>query len=146
MVCSTFSPFFHFNLRIYILQCAKKCEMTSFCMTSLHVYLNEAAECVDVLAPTLLIPYRTFAHLYKIQNGDDIWPNLRRLIVEFMKVRGMKAWKELTTGVQQLVRLLFGNNFINPGLFLYCFMQIWIRKRNILPNWAISFSMCCAIL
>ena len=35
-----------------------------------------------------------------------------------MKVRGMKTWKELTTGVQQLVRLLFNNNFINSGLVL----------------------------
>ena len=51
-----------------------------------------------------------------VQNGDDSWPNLRRLIVEFMKGRGMTTWKELTTGVQQLVRLLFNNNFINPDL------------------------------
>ena len=36
----------------------------------------------------------------------------------FMKVGGIKTWKELTTGVQQLVRLLFNNNFISPGLVL----------------------------
>ena len=36
-----------------------------------------------------------------------------------MKVGGMKTWKKLMTGVQQLVRLLFNNNFINPGLVLY---------------------------
>ena len=66
-------------------------------------------------------PYRAFAHSYTIQNGDDIWPNLRRLIVEFMKVQGLKTWKELTTGVQQLVRLLFNNNSINPGLVLQKF-------------------------
>ena len=27
-------------------------------------------------------PCRAFARSYKIQNGEDIWPNLRRLIVE----------------------------------------------------------------
>ena len=77
--------------------------MTSFCMTSIHVDPNEAA-------------YRAFAHLHKIQNVDDIWPKVRRLIIELMKVRGMKTWKELTTGVQQLVRLLHKNKFFNPGL------------------------------
>ena len=63
-------------------------------------------------------PYRTFAHSYEIQNGDDIWPNLRRLIVKFLKVQGMKTRKELTAGVQQLVRVLCNNNFANPGLAL----------------------------
>ena len=64
-------------------------------------------------------PYRAFAQSYKIQNGDDIWPNLRKLIVEFMKLQGLKTWKELTTGVQQLVWLLFKNKaLINPGLVL----------------------------
>ena len=63
-------------------------------------------------------PYRAFAHSYKIQIGDDIWPNLRRFINQFMKVGGIKTWKELTIGVQQLVGLLFNNNFINPGLVL----------------------------
>ena len=32
-----------------------------------------------------------------------------------MKVGGITTWKELTIGVQQLVRLMFINNFINPG-------------------------------
>ena len=36
-----------------------------------------------------------------------------------MKVGGIKTWKELATCVQQLVRLLFNNDFVNPGLFLY---------------------------
>ena len=53
---------------------------------------------------------------YKI--GDDIWPDLRTFINQFMKAGGIKTWKELTTGVQQLVMLLFNNNFINPGLVL----------------------------
>ena len=41
-----------------------------------------------------------------------------RLIVKFMKVRATINWKEFKTSVQQLVRLLFNNNFINPGLVL----------------------------
>ena len=36
----------------------------------------------------------------------------------FMKVGGIKTWKELAIGVQQLVKLLFNNNFMNPGLVL----------------------------
>ena len=78
-------------------QYAKKCKMIIFkslSMTSLHVDLNEAAKC------------------------DDIWPNLRSFINQFMKVRGIKTWKELMIVVQLLVRLLFNNNFINPGLVL----------------------------
>ena len=71
-----------------------------------------------VYYPHCLPPYHAFAHSYKIQNGDDIWPNLRRFIVEFMKVQGLKTWKELMTGVQQLERLLFNNNFTKPGLVL----------------------------
>ena len=63
-------------------------------------------------------PYRAFAHSYQMQNGDDIWPNLRRFINQFMKIGGIKTWKELTIDVQQLVRLLFNNNFFNPGLVL----------------------------
>ena len=54
MVCSTFFNFFSFNLRNYISQSAKKCEMTSFSVTSLHVDLNEAAKCVDIIPFTLL--------------------------------------------------------------------------------------------
>ena len=58
--------------------------------------------------------------LVKIQNGDDIWPNLRRFSNQFMKVGGIKTWKELTIGAQQLVRLLF----INPRLFLYDLFEL----------------------
>ena len=36
-----FFQFFSFNLRNYIFQFAKKCEMTSFSMISFHVDLNE---------------------------------------------------------------------------------------------------------
>ena len=47
------------------------------------------------------------AHSYKIQNGDDNWPNLQRLIVEFMKVQGLKTPKELTTGVPAVGKVAF---------------------------------------
>ena len=39
-----FSIFSSFNLRNFIFQSAKKCEMTSFSMTLLHVDLDEAAK------------------------------------------------------------------------------------------------------
>ena len=35
---------------------------------------------------------------------------------KFMKVGSIKTWRELMIGVQQLARLLFNNDFINPGL------------------------------
>ena len=92
--------------------------MTSFYMTSLQVDLNEAANCVDIIPFTLLAALPRLHTLTQIQNGDDIWSNLRRFINQFMKVGGIKTWKELTIGVQQLVRLLFNNDFINPGLVL----------------------------
>ena len=67
---------------------------------------------------TLLASLSHIRKLYQIQNGDDIWPNLRRFMNQFMKVGGIKTSKELTTGVQQLVMLLFNNNFVNSGLVL----------------------------
>ena len=87
-------------------------------MTSLHVDLNEVAKCVDIIPLTLLASLSRLGTSYKLQNGDDIWPNLRRFINQFMKVGGIKTWKILTNGIQQLVRVLFSNNFINPGLVL----------------------------
>ena len=48
-----FQFFFSFNLRNYVFQFYKKCEMTSFCMTSLHVDMNEAAKYIDIIPPTL---------------------------------------------------------------------------------------------
>ena len=92
--------------------------MTSFYMTSLHVDRKEAAKCADIIPPILLASLSRLHTLVQIQNGDDSWPNLQRFINQFMKVGGIKTWKELTIGVQQLVRLLFNNNFINPGLVL----------------------------
>ena len=74
--------------------------MTSFSMKTLHVDLNEAAKCVDIIPLTLVASLSRFAHSYKIQNGDDLWPNLRRFINQFMKVGGFKTWKELKIGVQ----------------------------------------------
>ena len=65
MVCSTlFSIFFSFNLRNYIFQSAKKCEMTSFSMTSPHVNLNEAAKCLDPCVPLAIKTIMTV--LFKI--------------------------------------------------------------------------------
>ena len=51
MACSTFFNVFFFtlDLRDYVFQYAMKCDMTSFSMTSLHVDLNEAAKCVDII-------------------------------------------------------------------------------------------------
>ena len=49
-----FSIFFSFILRNDILQSAKKCDMTSFCLTSLHLDLNEAAKCVDIISFTFI--------------------------------------------------------------------------------------------
>ena len=89
--------------------------MTSFSMTLLHVNLNEATKCVDIISLTLLASLSRLRTLVQNTIGDDIWPNLRRFINQFMKARGIKTWRELTIGVQQLVRLLFNNNFINPA-------------------------------
>ena len=57
------SIFFSFNLRNYMFQSAKKCEMTSFSMTSLHVDLNEAVKCVDIHCVHLVI--ETFGVSFK---------------------------------------------------------------------------------
>ena len=43
---------FSFNRQNYIYQSAKKSEIMSFPMTSLHVDLNEAAKCVDIIPQT----------------------------------------------------------------------------------------------
>ena len=49
-----FQVFSLMNQQNYIFLSAKKCEMTSFYMTSLHVDLNEAAKYVYIIPPTLL--------------------------------------------------------------------------------------------
>ena len=72
--------------------------------------------CVDIVLLTLLASLSHFRTLVQIQNGDDIWPNLRRFINQFIKVGGIETWEELMAGVQHLEKLLFNNNFINPGL------------------------------
>ena len=59
-VVQYFFQFFLFNQRNYIFQSAKKCEMTSFYMTSLHVDPNEAAKCVDITPLTLLVSLSIF--------------------------------------------------------------------------------------
>ena len=58
------SIFFSINSRNYIFQSAKKCEMTSFCMTSLHVNLNETAKCVDIID---IIPLTLLASLSRLR-------------------------------------------------------------------------------
>ena len=40
-----------------------------------------------------------------------------------MKIGDVTTSKELMIGVQQLIRLLSGNNFINPGLVLQRIMK-----------------------
>ena len=85
MVCSTFFNFFSFNLRNYIFQSTKKCEMTSFYMT----LLNEAAKCVYIIPLTSLASFSRRQTLDEVQNGDDLWPNSRRFITSFMKVGGI---------------------------------------------------------
>ena len=73
-----------------------------------------------------------------LKMGTDNWPNLRRFINQFMKVGGVKTWKELMIGVQQLVRLHFNDKFIkNPDLSFNgqskaYFMTVYVAgaKRN----------------
>ena len=92
-------------------------------MTSLHVDLNKAAKCVDI-KPLTLLAYlveaaRTPSHTCtKCKMATIFGITYKDSSTKFMKVGGIKTWKELATGVQQLIRLLFNNNFINPGLVL----------------------------
>ena len=78
--------------------------MTSFSMTSFHVDLNKAAKCVDMLLALLASLSRPVT-LPAYENWS--WGQ--------MKVGDVTTWKELTIGIQQLVKLLFDNNFIYPA-------------------------------
>ena len=71
MVFSTFSNFFFFQSANLIFQSAKKCEMTSFSMTSLHVDLNKAAKCVDHIASLFIAPPHTCTK-YKMATIFDL--------------------------------------------------------------------------
>ena len=52
-----------------------------------------------------------------------------------MKVGGIKTLKELTTGVQQFVRLLFNNNLSTPDLsFILDFEAILFSVRELTPD------------
>ena len=93
--------------------------MTSFSMTSLDVDMNEAAKCADIIPLTLLASVSRLRTLVQNTKWQRYLANLRRFINQFMKVGGIKTLKELAIGVQQLVRLLFNNNFINPGFSIY---------------------------
>ena len=84
--------------------------MTSFSMTSLHVDLNEATKCVDIIPFTLLASLSRLSTL--VQNTK--W---RRYLAQLKKIHQpiYESWrhqnlKELTTGgVLQLIRLLTGD-------------------------------------
>ena len=94
--------------------------MTSF-YTSFHIDPNEAAKRVDVICYTthiaslLIAPSHSHTN-YKMATIFGL--PYESFIDQFMKVGGIKTWKELVIGVQQLIRLLANNNFINPGLVL----------------------------
>ena len=51
-----------------------------------------------------------------------------------MKAGGIKTWKKLAIGVQQLVRLLSNNNFINPGLVLLMRSNLLLYNSFILSQ------------
>ena len=53
----------------YIFQSTKKCKMMSFYMTSLHVDLKEAARCVDIIPPTLLVSLSHLRTLVQNKNA-----------------------------------------------------------------------------
>ena len=92
--------------------------MTLFYMTSLHVDLNEATKCVDITTHYASLPLVALHTRTEYKMATIFGLTYKRLVVKFMNVQGTKTWKELTTGVQLLLRLLFNNNFINPGLVL----------------------------
>ena len=81
-------------------QSARMCEVTSFYMTPLHIDLNETAKSVDIIPHTLPASLSRLRTLIQNTNGDDIWPNLRRFIDQFMKVGGIKTWKEIMIDVK----------------------------------------------
>ena len=95
MVCSTFIIFFSFNLRNYIFQSAKKCEMTSSSITSFHVDLNEAAKYVAI------IPL-TFASLL-------IAPSHIRTKYKMATIFGL-TYKDLLTNLWKLEASNLGKN------------------------------------
>ena len=82
--------------------------MTLFSITSLHVDLNEAAKCVNIIPLTLLASLsrlRTLVQKYKMATIFGLTYEDSLTNHQSMKVGGIKTWKELTIGVQQLVRL-----------------------------------------
>ena len=72
MVCILSSIFFSFNLRNYIFQSAKKCEIPSFYMTSLHVDLNEAAKCIDITPARLQNDFYACADIDRSRDNSEI--------------------------------------------------------------------------
>ena len=82
--------------------------MTSFCMTSLHVDLNEAVKIVDITSLLIL-----HSHTHSKYNMATIFglTKIDRPIHESSRHENLER-----TGVQQMVRMLYNNNFINPRL------------------------------
>ena len=81
-----FSIFFSFNLRNYIFQSAKKCEMTLIYMASLHVDLNEAAEwvdipCVPLAIKTIMIVLFDILTLFRFKAIRSSWLALNEILI-----------------------------------------------------------------
>ena len=83
--------------------------MTSFCMTSLHVDLNEAAKCVD-MPLTLLAWLSHIRALVQMQMVTTFDLTYEYWLWRKIKVRDVTIWKD--------VQVAFYNNFNNPKLVL----------------------------
>ena len=123
-----FSTFFSLIVRKYIFQSAKKCEVTTFYMTSLQVDLNKAAKCVDIIPLTLLASISRFRALVQNTKWQRYFFSISR---RFMKVGGIKIWRELTIGVQQLVKLLLTIILSTPDFHLNTLSADLILMANI---------------
>ena len=108
-------------------------------MTSCNVDLIEAVKCVDIIPLTLLASLSRLRALVQNKNGDEIWPDLRRFINQFMKVAGIKTWKEIMIGVQELVRLLFNNNLSTSDWIIIPTSDLSIEKKCSYPCCGMAF-------
>ena len=106
MVCSAFFQFF-LSAKLHFSICEMR-EMTSFSMKSIHFDLNEAAKCVDM-------PLTSLASLSRTRTKYKMATTFGLIVTT---VGDVTTWKELPIGVRQLVKLLFENNCISPGLVL----------------------------
>ena len=82
---------------MFIFQSAKKCKITSFYMTALHIDLNEAVKCVDNVFAThitsLLIAPSYTRTKYKV--ATIVGLTYADSSTNFMEVGGIKTWEEL---------------------------------------------------